>query len=975
MKRIAKTIISLLLVAVAVLGVSFTASESAVAALDFEKSIADFPESYKVHLRKLHEQYPLWTFTAVHTGIDWAEAVKNECANNRNLVPASTTEYSNLLKSKAAGDYNPSTGNYIQKDSGWVTANELAVSYFMDPRNFLNAANIFQFETLKYVPSSTVEAVENILYGSFMYNKIVTYYNTSGKQITMTKKYSELICEAGERYDINPCYLASKILNEVGAKGSSSVSGTYSGYKGIYNFYNIGATDGAGAIARGLAWARGDKGDIQGYYTTYGRPWTTPKKSILGGAQFLAETYISKGQYTGYFQKFQVNPDCDYALYTHQYMTNVSGADSQGYSTYLSYLGNGTLALERNFSIPVFKNMPGETKQATSAAFADAYSQTGSTSSAVRLRNGPSTTHTEIVYVPSGTALTVNSKTRSDTLHYNNYLQNPYWYNVTCTVGGKSYTGYISADYARLSNRTVVSSSTYTPQVIVKPNSSDDKPILISSDSSVAKVNGSSLSILKNGTFELTAYTLSGGYDKINVTVNKSVPVLTSVSLDEADTESISVKWPAVSGASKYIANIYNKNGAFIKSKTVTKTNVTFTGLESGADYRIYVRSVSTVNSKTMYGPFVSLTASTVLKPPKVTGCTAVEDSDGIALFWNAVACDGYIVYKYDEASDSYKKLLTTDKRVAIVDDKLSNASLYKVRAYNTINSKIYKSSYSNTFKANEEFLTIENLRQRKTYTDSYMLDWDSVKSATGYCVYLKNSDGKYNRISKKSASSLTVDDLKSGTKSKYKVRAYMVIDGVYLYGASKKITAATRTDAVGELSVVSVADGKVKIDWPTVKGRDVYYVYLYDNVQSKYVRVAETTYSQYTFKNLTDTPAKCRVASVIKSDTSSYLSDYSPSVKLTRELADVGELEVQNSKSSIVVSWKEVPMADGYEVRKLNEITGKYEKVTRTTSCTYSFLGLESGEKISVKVRAFRFEDSQRVYSGYSLLENVTVL
>lgn len=38
---------------------------------DFEKSIASFPEDYKVHLRKLHASHPNWKFIAKETGVDW----------------------------------------------------------------------------------------------------------------------------------------------------------------------------------------------------------------------------------------------------------------------------------------------------------------------------------------------------------------------------------------------------------------------------------------------------------------------------------------------------------------------------------------------------------------------------------------------------------------------------------------------------------------------------------------------------------------------------------------------------------------------------------------------------------------------------------------------------------------------------------------------------------------------------------------
>ena len=68
---------------------------------------------------------------------------------------------------------------------------------------------------------------------------------------------------------------------------STAVTGTVSSYPGIYNFYNIGATSSANPIANGLKWAKSG--------STYQRPWNTPEKSILGGAQYLGEKYINAG--------------------------------------------------------------------------------------------------------------------------------------------------------------------------------------------------------------------------------------------------------------------------------------------------------------------------------------------------------------------------------------------------------------------------------------------------------------------------------------------------------------------------------------------------------------------------------------------------------------------------------------------------------------------------------------------------------
>ena len=131
---------------------------------------------------------------------------------------------------------------------------------------------------------------------------------------------------------------------------SSSVSGNVAGYKGIYNFYNIGASDsaGGGAIAKGLKWASSG--------STYSRPWNSPHKSIVGGASYIGKNYINKGQNTLYLQKFNVTPN---GRYTHQYMTNVEAPNSEATKVKNAY-GDGKKDIPLVFSIPVYNNMPDE---------------------------------------------------------------------------------------------------------------------------------------------------------------------------------------------------------------------------------------------------------------------------------------------------------------------------------------------------------------------------------------------------------------------------------------------------------------------------------------------------------------------------------------------------------------------------------------------------------------------------------------
>ena len=336
--KIAKNIqVTILAIAIIVSSIQFSGvTEVKADDAAFEASISGFPESYKPYLRQLHATYPNWTFQPFNTGIDFGTAVDNEASNDRSLTH---TNYSEFLQSNASGDYNIATGKYIAKDgSTWVTASKNAVAYFMDPRNFLNDTYVFMFENLAYDAANQTQAgVEAILTGSFMANTNIAYLDANGTYIPTAESYSSKILQAAQTSGASAYYIASKILQEVGSGrngtyagmgASGSVSGNYStSYKGIYNFYNIGASTSSQPILNGLKWASNAKNG-------YGTPWNTPGTSIIGGAQYIAEKYINVGQNTTYLQKFNVTAK---NTYKHQYMTNIFGCASETGTTAKAY--------------------------------------------------------------------------------------------------------------------------------------------------------------------------------------------------------------------------------------------------------------------------------------------------------------------------------------------------------------------------------------------------------------------------------------------------------------------------------------------------------------------------------------------------------------------------------------------------------------------------------------------------------------
>ncbi len=324
---------------------------------EFEQMLTTqgFPESYKPYLRTLHSQYPHWQFEAYHTGLDWNTAVSKESVVGKNLIPNSKNI---AWKSMETGAYKWNTDSFVVYDgSTWVTASKDIIAYYMDPRNFLNPQGIFQFELLSYQDQyQTLDGIENILSGTPMAGSSYTYEDDNGE--TQTKTYAQTFVEAAVYSGVSPYHLASRVKQEVVTSSktfSSSVTGTVSGYEGLYNFYNIGATHSTvagGAVANGLKYAKNGTSNAANNIL-YLIPWTSPYRAIVGGAYVIGSTYINRGQNTIYLEKFNMTPISTYA---HQYMANVQAAASEASKTFTAYSSMSSVPIV--FSIPVFLNMP-----------------------------------------------------------------------------------------------------------------------------------------------------------------------------------------------------------------------------------------------------------------------------------------------------------------------------------------------------------------------------------------------------------------------------------------------------------------------------------------------------------------------------------------------------------------------------------------------------------------------------------------
>lgn len=321
--------------------------ESGMMLLDTDES-QSFPADYQSALNALHQAHPNWIFKPVYVGDTFSYAINQQMgAPARALV---SMYYNEGYRSLLDRDYDFRTNTWKQWEPNWAGASEETVRYYMDPRNFLNENDIFMFESLSYESYQSQSAVEAALTNCFMSNATVP-----GTDYT----YSWLFCWVGEKYNINPVALASRVRQEQESGNSAMISGTYAGYEGLYNYFNIQATGSTRdeILQNGLKEAQTGSTMMLPDGSVSTGAWDTPSKALIGGSLKFANQYILRNQNTLYAQKFDYDGQFN-GKYWHQYMTNIMAPYSEGNQVRRSYSTTGQMGNNFVFLIPVYEERP-----------------------------------------------------------------------------------------------------------------------------------------------------------------------------------------------------------------------------------------------------------------------------------------------------------------------------------------------------------------------------------------------------------------------------------------------------------------------------------------------------------------------------------------------------------------------------------------------------------------------------------------
>lgn len=217
------------------------------------------------------------------------QEIKSAEKKEMNNQPSYITKEMSSYSLESALNIQMRNAPQVSNGVSWFNASKQQVKGAMNTNNiFKSASQVYQFLRLDKYQGLSVEKLNEILKGKG---------TLSGK--------GQAFADACKENELNEIYLIAHAILESESGTSNYASGRY----GIYNFFGIGAFDANPDNAIRLARNHG---------------WTTPEKAIKGGAKFVREGFINKGQNTLYRMRWNPkNPGM------HQYATDIKWASHQ----------------------------------------------------------------------------------------------------------------------------------------------------------------------------------------------------------------------------------------------------------------------------------------------------------------------------------------------------------------------------------------------------------------------------------------------------------------------------------------------------------------------------------------------------------------------------------------------------------------------------------------------------------------------
>lgn len=440
--------------------------------------------------------------------------------------------------------------------------------------------------------------------------------------------------------------------------------------------------------------------------------------------------------------------------------------------------------------------------------------------------------------------------------------------------------------------------------------------------------------------------------------IHLSQPVLVSAS--SLSYNKVQIKWNAVEEADGYY--VYRKSGSSWEKIAETKElSYNDSNLTCGTKY-IYTVSAFKKNGEECVLSSYDETGIFVTPVPSAPVLKNVSAStSALTVTWDKVdGADSYIVYR--KTSDSSWKNIAnvTGTSYKDTDVSLKVTYTYTVKAVcNKTESSYDKNGVSGTLTLTAPAQPELKSAASSSY-NSVTIKWNAVKNAEGYCVYRKQSDGKWKKLKDVTSTSYTDTGLTCGTKYTYTIRAFIKDGSKYLLSDyNSNGISATPVPSAPALKSTQSASSSVTVNWGSVSGATTYYVYRKKPGES-WKKIASVTGTSYK-----DTSAAkgTKYIYTVKSIRNKIAGKYNSSgIEGALLIPAVSMKSVSvSSGGTASLKWSSQSGADGYYIYR-KENNGSWKQVGKASKTSWSEKGLKSSINYSYTVAGYKILNKKEV-------------
>ena len=488
--------------------------------------------------------------------------------------------------------------------------------------------------------------------------------------------------------------------------------------------------------------------------------------------------------------------------------------------------------------------------------------------------------------------------------------------------------------------------------------------------------------------FAVTAVRSSAESDKgesneVIIDINNFVP--TDFTDTAVSATSVKVSWKEMSGISSFEVHGWSdEDSTYSLEKTVTTNSITLTGLKTGYEYQIEVRSKATVNGEVQYSPW----SATYYVLPKQLGPTGFSLTMGhtayaVSVDWTASSgVDGYIIEWAHYLEGPWTELVTLgDAKAKHYGDYAIDSGLLGKKYYYRICSYIDAPGGRQTSAWTgpaSVLITMPSPTLKATPKNKGRIDleWNDVE-ADEYLVYMSTkSTSGYSLIATVTGTSYSKTGVKFGTVYYFKVQGRKNVSGSTMTGRMSSVVSAEPKTVAPTITSCTPNGSSVLVKWSAAAGATKYNLYYKEDGGSWKLAVS-TDKLQYRVRNLSpETKYFFKVAGTAVGNGRTVEGLFSEETSSTTTTTTVGNVTgmkaAPNGLTGTKLSWNKVTDAAGYEVQFASYYVSDgsrgpwYAKATVTTNSA-SITGLIKNKTYWFRVRAFVKEGSYKSYGAWS--------